>query len=79
MFVVNVPQDPCEAHPDTYFISNPVGGAVGLLVIGSRCRGPGGYHGDGVMDPANTDARAGQSEQDPSEAHLRGAAQIIDK
>ena len=30
---------------------------------------PGGYHGDGVIDPANTDAGAGHDEQDPSEAH----------
>ena len=31
--------------------------------------GPGGYHGDGAISPANTDARAGHDEQDPSEAH----------
>ena len=28
-----------------------------------------GYSGDGMIDPANTDAEAGRDEQDPSEAH----------
>ena len=30
---------------------------------------PEGYHGNGVIGPANTDAEAGQDVQGPSEAH----------
>ena len=40
-----------------------------FLCLAAVAGGPGGYHGGGVIDPANTDAGAGQDEQDPSEAH----------
>ena len=40
-----------------------------FLCLAVVARSPSGYHGDGVIDPANTDAGAGQDEQDPSEAH----------
>ena len=40
-----------------------------FLCLAVVAGGPGGYHGGGVIDPANTDAGAGQDEQDPCEAH----------
>ena len=60
-------EQPATEHADHRHITSAA--LLTFLCLAVVAGAPGGYHGGGVIDPANTGAGAGQDEQDPSEAH----------